>query len=65
MGLARGQGLCLFPSGLETRLGQTQGEGEEDRELGPGKAACGAALHGLLVGESAESPLSESWGHIN
>lgn len=60
----RARALSLsFRSGDEVR--SDQGEGEEDRGLGPGKAECGAASHGLLVGESAESPLSESWGHIN
>lgn len=63
--MARGQGLCLFPSGLETRLGQTQGEGEEARGLRPGKAECEAALRGLLVGKGqggGGKALSESWG---
>lgn len=66
--LARGQGLCLFPSGLETRLGQTQGEGEEARGLRPGKAECEAALRGLLVGKGqggGGKALSESWGQMN
>lgn len=68
MDLAKGQSLCLFPLGLETRLGQTQGEGEEDRGLRPGKAECGQPYMVSLSRKFREleaRPLSESWGQIN
>lgn len=41
--------VCLFPSGLKTRLGQTQGEGQEDRGLKPGKEGRVSKVHNTVL----------------